>query len=52
MLGHGFIDEGTTYHLQTLKDNVKLLTPKVLNEINKVVVDCGHKLVKKKITYF
>ncbi len=51
MLGHGFIDEGTTYHLQTLKDNVKLLTPKVLDEINKVVVGCGHKLVKKKIAY-
>ncbi len=48
MLGHGLIDDGTIYHLQTLKDNVKLLTPKVLDEINKVVVDCSHKLVKKK----
>ena len=48
MLGHGLIDEGSTYHLQTLKDNVKLLTPHILDEINKVVVDCGHNLVKKK----
>lgn len=48
ILGHGLIDEGSTYHLQTLKDNIKLLNYKVLDEINKVVVDCGHKLVKKK----
>lgn len=48
MLGHGFFDADKTYHLQTLKDNVKLLTPEVLNEINKIVVDSGHKLVNKK----
>lgn len=48
MLGHGFFDERNTYNLQTLKDNIKLLTPKILNEINQVVVECGHKLCKKK----
>lgn len=48
MLGHGLSNEKYTYNLQTLKDNVKLLTPEVLNKINDVVVECGHKLVKKK----
>ena len=27
MLGHGFRDEDEAYNLQTLKDNVSLLTP-------------------------
>ena len=48
MLGYGFFDEDKTYHLQTLKDNIKLLTPEILSEINKVVVDAAHELVKKK----
>lgn len=49
MLGHGWLDEKTEYQLQTLKDNVKLLTPEILKKINEIVVDCGHKLIKKKI---
>lgn len=48
MLGHGFIDNDYTYKLQTLKDNVCLLTPETLNKINEIVVKAGHKLVKKK----
>jgi len=48
MLGHSIFDANDRYHLQTLKDNVHLLTPEILSEINKVVVDAGHKLVKKK----
>jgi transposase, IS5 family len=49
MLGHGaFNDE--RYHFQTLKDNVSLLTPELLDEINQVVVNAGHVLVKKKET--
>ena len=48
MLGHGFIDNDHTYKLQTLKDNVYLLTPETLNKINEIVVKAGHKLVKKK----
>jgi hypothetical protein len=47
MLGHACFDE-TTYHFQTLKDNVSLLTPELLDEINQVVVAAGHVLVKKK----
>ena len=47
MLGHGFTDDDLTYHLQTLKDNVQLFTPEVLDEINQVVVQAGLKLKKK-----
>ena len=47
MLGHGFTDDELTYHLQTLKDNVQLFTPEILDEINQVVVQAGHKLKKK-----
>ncbi|MFT5101978.1 MAG: IS5 family transposase [Planctomycetaceae bacterium] len=47
MLGHGFLDDDKTYYLQTLKDNVQLFTPEILDEINQVVVRAGHKLKKK-----
>ena len=47
MLGHGFTDDDLSYHLQTLKDNVQLFTPEILDEINQVVVQAGHKLKKK-----
>ena len=47
MLGHGLSDDGETYHLQTLKDNVSMLTPEILDRINQVVVKAGHQLVKK-----
>lgn len=48
MLGHNFFDQEGKYHLQTIKDNVSLLTPELLNEINQIVVEAGHVLVKKK----
>jgi len=38
----------TYYELQTIKDNVQLLTPEILDKINQVVVKAGHKLLKKK----
>jgi len=47
MLGHGFTDDDLSYHLQTLKDNVQLFTPEILDEINQVVVKAGHRLKKK-----
>jgi IS5 family transposase len=46
MLGHAPFDE-ETYHFQTLKDNVSLLTPELLDEINQVVVAAGHVLVNR-----
>ena len=47
MLGHAILNEHY-YPLQTLKDNVSLLTPELLDQINQVVVRAGHTLVKKK----
>jgi len=47
MLGHGFTDDDKTYSLQTLKDNIQLFTPEILDEINQVVVRAGHQLKKK-----
>ncbi len=48
MIGHGGFDDEYEYSLQTLKDNVQLLTPEILDEINLAVVSAGHRLVKKK----
>jgi len=47
MLGHGIVDTHS-YALQTLKDNVSLLTPEVLDRINAVVIKAGHNVVGKK----
>jgi len=46
MLGHGPFDE-YLYNLQSLKDNVRLLTPELLDQINQLVVAGGHVLAKK-----
>jgi IS5 family transposase len=48
MLGHPDFFDKHQYHLQTLKDNVSLLTPELLDEINQVVVRSGHVILKKK----
>ena len=47
MLGRGLFDPAS-YHYQTLKDNVTLFTPELLDKINQIVVDAGHELVKKR----
>jgi hypothetical protein len=46
-MGHTIYDFKQIYGLQTIKDNVSLLTPEVLDEINQVVVRAGHKLIGK-----
>ena len=48
MLGHREKDFYSTYALQTIKDNVSLLTPEILDEINQIVVQAGHSLVMNK----
>jgi IS5 family transposase len=48
MLGHGILDREWHYEMQTIKDNVSLLTSELLNEINQVIVKAGHILLKKK----
>jgi IS5 family transposase len=48
MLGHADFADEYHYHLQTVKDNVSLLTPELLDRINQVVVKGGHVILKKK----
>lgn len=48
MLGHPNFSDRYYYHPQTLKDNVKLITPELLDKINKIVVEAGYRLIKKK----
>ena len=48
MLGHGDWSDKTEYKAQTLKDNLRLFTPELLDRINRAVVDAGHVLVKKR----
>ena len=40
--------EGKEYSMQTIRDNVTLLDEQTINEINQLVVEAGHRLVKKK----
>lgn len=55
MLGHGreAFGEGkdenpTEYSLQSIKDNLALFTPEILDQINQIVIRAGHTLVKKR----
>jgi hypothetical protein len=50
MLGHGIVDDEYEYKLQTLRDNISLFTPEILDKINQVVVNHGHKIVGEKKT--
>ena len=47
MLGHGDWADASYYELQTLKDNLMLFTPEILDRINREVVRAGHKALKK-----
>jgi hypothetical protein len=44
-LGHSRFEFDEKYSLQCIKDNVSLLTPEILDRINKLVVKAGHRLV-------
>jgi hypothetical protein len=48
MVGHGTFTDDYEYKVQTLKDNVILLTPEILDKINTLIVEAGHSIVKKK----
>ncbi|MEJ7684077.1 MAG: hypothetical protein WKG06_40735 [Segetibacter sp.] len=41
-------EEKTEFAYQTILDNVSLIDEALLHEINLLVVDAGHKLVKKR----
>ena len=49
MLGHGDWADESRYSLQTIRENLRLLTPESLDRINREVVDAGHRLVKKSL---
>lgn len=48
MVGHGTFTDDYEYKVQTLKDNVSLLTTDILDKIDTLVVEAGHSVVKKK----
>ena len=48
MLGHVISDDEHAYKLQTLKDNVALLTPGISDKISQLTVKVGHTFCKKK----
>ncbi len=48
MLGHAETDFDSQYALQTIKDNLPLLSCDVLDQINQVVVEAGHSIVSPK----
>jgi len=45
MLGHSKTDFDSQYALQTIRDNLALLTPEILDEINQIVVKAGHSII-------
>jgi hypothetical protein len=47
MLGHSDWAAEKLYNLQTLKDNLRLFTPEILERLNRVIVGAGHKALKK-----
>jgi hypothetical protein len=48
MLGHGKFNWDYSYALQTIRDNVSLFTPEILDKLNRIFVTYGHKIVGKK----
>jgi len=47
MLGHSDWMDENRYELQTIKDNISLFTPEILDRINQEVVLAGHQTLKK-----
>ena len=45
MLSHSMSGKPFCYALQTVKDNLALFTPEILDKINQIVVKHGHKIV-------
>ena len=45
ILGHSKTDFDSFYALQTIRDNIALLTPEIFDEINQVVIKAGHNII-------
>lgn len=50
VLGHSIIDSEDYYSLQTIKDNVGLLTDELMNSINLIIVHAGRSVLDKRLT--
>ena len=48
MLAHGDFADDSRYELQTLIDNVSLMTPELLSAVGRLVVASGHAVARKK----
>jgi hypothetical protein len=44
-LGHALFDFNDKYGLQTIKDNISLLKPEIIDKINELVVKAGHQMI-------
>ena len=49
MLGHSGTDFDSNYALQTIRDNIALLTPPILDKVNQIVVKTGHGIITTKM---
>ena len=49
MIGHGSFDAEKVYSLQTIKDNLKLFTPALMDLINQEVIKAGYQLLDEDI---
>ena len=47
MLEHSDFTDGASYEYQAVLDNISLLTPKFLSEVQNLVVRTGHDVAKK-----
>ncbi len=47
MLGHDDVFDCGEYEMQTLVDNVSLLTPRMLARVGKLLVESGHEVAGK-----
>ncbi len=47
MLGHSLFGKPFRYALQTVKDNIALFTPEILDKISRIVVEHGHIIAGK-----
>ncbi len=45
MLGHSLFGKPFRYALQTVKDNIRLFKPAILDKINQIVVNHGHDII-------
>ncbi len=49
MIGHSLSGKLFRYALLTVKDCIGLFTPAILNKINEIVINCGHKIIGKEV---